>query len=130
MSRADFESNLPYSIRCRTALLAMPSRYPTPESAIEASPEPSRRSMTVSFHVGSPDYSSSAANNKHKQTNLALNIAETVINLHRPYYARALYDDVINPVKSRYAPSFLAVIERCSARIYHYAAGNPANVSR
>ncbi|KAJ0104372.1 hypothetical protein J7T55_011156 [Diaporthe amygdali] len=28
----------------------------------------------------------------NQQTNLALNISETVINLHRPYYAKALYD--------------------------------------
>src|SRR5690242_18285559 len=99
----------------------MPSRYPTPESAIEASPEPSRRSMTVSFHVRCPGPPCTAANDTHKQTNLALNISETVINLHRPYYARALYDDVLDPVKSRYAPSFLAVIERCSVRSHMFA---------
>ena len=29
-----------------------------------------------------------------KQTNLALNISETIINLHRPYYAKALYDEL------------------------------------
>ncbi|KAL4893492.1 hypothetical protein BDV59DRAFT_207607 [Aspergillus ambiguus] len=93
----EFERNLPFSLRCRAALLAMPSRYPQREAAIEASPEPSRRSMTISF----------------QQTNLALNISETIINLHRPYYARALYDDS-DGVKSVYASSFLTVIERCA----------------
>ncbi|KAI2816762.1 hypothetical protein CBS115989_6533 [Aspergillus niger] len=65
-------------------------------AAIEASPEPSPRSMTISF----------------QQSNLALNISETIINLHRPYYAKALYD-INERTKSIYAPSFLTVIERC-----------------
>lgn len=94
----EFERSLPFSIRCRAALLSMPSRYPQPQAAIEASPEPSRTSMAFSF----------------QQMNLALNISETIINLHRPYYARALYDDIKDPVKSVYAPSFLTVIERCA----------------
>ncbi|KAI9147388.1 hypothetical protein HJFPF1_12408 [Paramyrothecium foliicola] len=74
----EFERNIPYNLRSRAALLSMPSRYPRLEAAIEASPEPSRRSMTISF----------------QQMNLALNTCETIINLHRPYYAKALYDDV------------------------------------
>ncbi|RAK88204.1 hypothetical protein BO79DRAFT_237884 [Aspergillus costaricaensis CBS 115574] len=93
---ADFERNLPFSLRCRAAFLSMPSRYPHVQAAIEASPEPSRRSMTISF----------------QQINLALNISETIINLHRPYYAKALYD-INERTKSIYAPSFLTVIERC-----------------
>ncbi|OJJ02455.1 hypothetical protein ASPVEDRAFT_676961 [Aspergillus versicolor CBS 583.65] len=94
----EFERNLPFSLRCRTALLSMPSRYPQFEAAIAASPEPSRRSMTISF----------------QQSNLALNISETIINLHRPYYAKALYEEIDDRVKSVYAPSFLTVIERCA----------------
>ncbi|KAL5330096.1 hypothetical protein ACEPPN_003620 [Leptodophora sp. 'Broadleaf-Isolate-01'] len=93
-----FESSLPFSIRCRAALMAMPSRYPQAEAAIEASPEPSRSSMTISF----------------RQTNLALNVSETIINLHRPYYAKALYEQIDDRMKSAYASSFLAVIERCA----------------
>ncbi|GKZ81188.1 hypothetical protein AnigIFM56816_005700 [Aspergillus niger] len=93
---ADFERNLPFSLRCRAAFLSMPSRYPHVQAAIEASPEPSPRSMTISF----------------QQSNLALNISETIINLHRPYYAKALYD-INERTKSIYAPSFLTVIERC-----------------
>ncbi len=46
-----FEQNLPFSLRCRAALLAMPSRFPDPEVAIKMSPEPSRRAMAVSFQV-------------------------------------------------------------------------------
>ncbi|RDH28069.1 hypothetical protein BDQ94DRAFT_163103 [Aspergillus welwitschiae] len=94
---ADFERNLPFSLRCRAAFLSMPSRYPHVQAAIEASPEPSPRSMTISFQ---------------QQSNLALNISETIINLHRPYYAKALYD-INERTKSIYAPSFLTVIERC-----------------
>ncbi|KAL4939489.1 hypothetical protein BDV06DRAFT_198793 [Aspergillus oleicola] len=95
---SEFERNIPFSLRCRAALLAMPSRYPQFEAAIEASPEPSRRSMTISF----------------QQSNLALNISETIINLHRPYYAKSLYEDVDDRLKSVYAPSFMTVIERCT----------------
>ena len=51
-----------------------------------------------------------------QQSNLALNLCETVINLHRPYYAKALYDDTDATDKSIYAPSFYAVIERCAVR--------------
>jgi hypothetical protein len=47
----EFEHNLPFSLRCRAALMSMPSRYPQIETAIEASPEPSRRSMIISFQV-------------------------------------------------------------------------------
>lgn len=70
--------------------------------------------MTISFHVSPIQHLLIPATNVDQQTNLALNISETVINLHRPYYAKALYDDVDDPVKSKYAPSFLAVVERCS----------------
>ncbi|KAL4736407.1 hypothetical protein BDV11DRAFT_211264 [Aspergillus similis] len=94
----EFEHNLPFSLRCRAALLAMPSRYPQFEAAVEASPEPSRRSMTISF----------------QQSNLALNISETIINLHRPYYAKALYEEIDDRLRSVHAPSFLTVIERCA----------------
>ena len=50
-SSGAFESSLPFSIRCRAALMAMPSRYPQAEAAIKASPEPSRSAMTLSFRV-------------------------------------------------------------------------------
>ncbi|KAI8666838.1 Fungal-trans domain-containing protein [Fusarium keratoplasticum] len=93
---SEFEHNIPYSLRCRAALLATPSRYPQLETAISASPEPSRMSLTISF----------------QQTNLALNVSETIINLHRPYYARVLHD--ANHGESVYKPSFYIVIERCA----------------
>ncbi|KAI8667623.1 Fungal-trans domain-containing protein [Fusarium sp. Ph1] len=93
---SEFEHNIPYSLRCRAALLATPSRYPQLETAISASPEPSRMSLTISF----------------QQTNLALNVSETIINLHRPYYARVLHD--ADHGESVYKPSFYIVIERCA----------------
>ncbi|KAL6364654.1 hypothetical protein LRP88_00624 [Fusarium phalaenopsidis] len=93
---SEFEQNIPYSLRCRAALLATPSRYPQLETAISASPEPSRMSLTISF----------------QQTNLALNVSETIINLHRPYYARVLHD--ADHGESVYKPSFYIVIERCA----------------
>ncbi|VUC36500.1 unnamed protein product [Clonostachys rosea] len=92
----EFERNIPFTLRCRAALLAMPSQYPVAEAAINASPEPSRRSVTISF----------------QQSNFALNVSETVINLHRPYYAKALYE--VDRVESIYKTSFYTVIERCA----------------
>ncbi|KAI0886892.1 fungal-specific transcription factor domain-containing protein [Annulohypoxylon maeteangense] len=92
----EFEQNIPFSLRCRAALLATPSRYPQLSAAIEASPEPSRRSLAISF----------------QQTNLALNVSETIINLHRPYYAKALYE--VDSIESIYKSSFYTVIERCA----------------
>ncbi|XEV01060.1 hypothetical protein FSHL1_006347 [Fusarium sambucinum] len=92
---SEFEQSIPFSLRCRAALLATPSRYAQLEAAIKASPEPSRMALTISF----------------QQTNLALNVSETIINLHRPYYARALYD--ADHSESIYKPSFYTVIERC-----------------
>lgn len=50
-----------------------------------------------------------------QQTNLALNISETIINLHRPYYAKALYD--VDRVESIYKSSFYTVIERCGVNV-------------
>ncbi|KAF2014262.1 hypothetical protein BU24DRAFT_423267 [Aaosphaeria arxii CBS 175.79] len=94
----EFERSLPFSLRSRAAYLAMPSRYPQLAAAIEASPEPSLRSMAHSF----------------QQMNLAINISETFMNLHRPYYAKALYDEEGDGSRSIYAPSFLTVIERCA----------------
>ncbi|KAJ4263378.1 hypothetical protein NW762_006197 [Fusarium torreyae] len=92
---SEFEQSIPFSLRCRAALLATPSRYAQLEAAIEASPEPSRMALTISF----------------RQTNLALNVSETIINLHRPYYARALYD--ADHSESIYKASFYTVVERC-----------------
>ncbi|EEU39690.1 uncharacterized protein NECHADRAFT_82125 [Fusarium vanettenii 77-13-4] len=97
---SEFEHNIPYSLRCRAALLATPSRYPQLETAISASPEPSRMSLTISF----------------RQTNLALNVSETIINLHRPYYARVLHD--ADHGESVYKPSFYIVIERCAYHVF------------
>ncbi|KAJ8113234.1 hypothetical protein OPT61_g4591 [Boeremia exigua] len=71
-----FERNIPFALRSRTAYLSMPSQFSTTEEVLKASPEPSRTSVTVTF----------------QRMNLAFNISETFINLHRPYYAKVLYN--------------------------------------
>lgn len=60
-----------------------------------------------------------------QQTNLALNVSETIINLHRPYYAKALYD--VDSVESIYKPSFYTIIERCGVSIQR---NNPPSSSK
>lgn len=118
----DFEGSLPFYIRCRAALLSMPSRYPQFQEAIEASPEPSRRAITISFQVCSTYeaahllFKEGDRLNFVQQSNLALNICETIINLHRTYFAKALYDTKDDMIGSPYMPSFLTVIERCAVR--------------
>lgn len=94
----EFERDVPFHLRCRAAFLSMPSRYPETQGALEASPEPSRRSMGISF----------------QQTNLALNISETIVNLHRPYYAKTIYESPTANRSSTYAQSFMSVVERCA----------------
>lgn len=49
--RLSFEHEIPYRLRCRAAYVSMPSRYPDARDAVEASPEPSRRAMAMSFQV-------------------------------------------------------------------------------
>ncbi|WVR05530.1 hypothetical protein IAU60_002548 [Kwoniella sp. DSM 27419] len=93
----EFERHLPYHLRCRAALLAIPSAYSDPEQAIRDSPGVVRSNLTLTF----------------QQYTLAINISETILFLHRPYYARALHDQVQDPTKSQFGASYLAVVERC-----------------
>ena len=48
---------------------------------------------------------------------MALNICETIIWLHRPYYAKALYAENDSRQSSDYVASYLAVIERCAVSL-------------
>lgn len=52
-----------------------------------------------------------------QQNSLALNICETIIWLHRPYYAKALYVENDRREISMYGQSYLAVIERCAVSL-------------
>lgn len=72
--------------------------------------------MAISFQVSLPPLKGPFEANVIKQVSLALNISETIINLHRPYYAKHLYDDIDDSVASTYAPSYLSVVERCAVR--------------
>ncbi|OCF39133.1 hypothetical protein I317_07074 [Kwoniella heveanensis CBS 569] len=113
----EFERSIPYELRCRTALLALPSEYPDPEVAKEHSPEISRRNLKRTF----------------QQFTLALNISEHVLFLHRPYFVMAMHDQPMDPTRSVYGRSYLAVVERCSVMIQIVSAlyeAHPAVSSR
>ncbi|WVF70366.1 hypothetical protein IAT40_005156 [Kwoniella sp. CBS 6097] len=113
----EFERSIPYELRCRTALLALPSEYPDPEIAREHSPEISRRNLKRTF----------------QQFTLALNISEHVLFLHRPYFVMAMHDQPADPTRSVYGRSYLAVVERCSVIIQIVSAlyeAHPAVSSR
>lgn len=113
----EFERLVPFNLRSRTAYLAMPSRFPLHEDAIQASPAPSGGSLSITFQVHCPAIDHHSRANLSQRMNLAFNISETIINLHRPYYAKALYAEVDDHVRSVYASSFLTVVERCSVRL-------------
>ncbi|WRT69339.1 uncharacterized protein IL334_006323 [Kwoniella shivajii] len=94
---SDFERQIPYNFRCRAALLSMPSVYADPVGAIRESPPASQANLIINL----------------QQSTLAINLSETLLFLHRPYYAQALHDQSEEPTKSSFGPSFLAVVERC-----------------
>ncbi|KAL7422804.1 hypothetical protein Q5752_002100 [Cryptotrichosporon argae] len=96
-----FERTIPFELRCRTALVVLPSMYPDPEAAIANSPEVNRRNLHRTF----------------QQFQLSLNVSEAILFLQRPYFARALQDHPGDPTHSVYGASYLAVLERCNVMI-------------
>jgi hypothetical protein len=49
--RVTFERNIPYGLRCRAVLLALPSLYPDSETAIRESPELTRKDLRKTLQV-------------------------------------------------------------------------------
>ncbi|UOH84813.1 hypothetical protein LQV05_001627 [Cryptococcus neoformans] len=101
----DFEHQVPYHLRCRTALLALPSIYPDPTQAVRDSPEVSKRDLHRTF----------------QQFTLYVNISETLLFLHRPYFAKALHERLSDPTRSIYGQSYLSVVERCNYHSFNSA---------
>ncbi|GMK58669.1 hypothetical protein CspeluHIS016_0601110 [Cutaneotrichosporon spelunceum] len=95
-----FERHIPFRMRCRTALLALPSAYADAESATRDSP-PVSNELALTF----------------QQFTLALNVSEAILFLQRPYFVRALQEAPQDPTRSAYAKSYLAVVERCNVLI-------------
>ncbi|WWC60056.1 uncharacterized protein I303_102619 [Kwoniella dejecticola CBS 10117] len=95
----EFERNVPYELRSRPVLCALPSAYPAPESAIAASPPIDKRNLHLTF----------------QQFTIAMNISELIVFLMRPYFAQALHECPEDPTRSTYGQSYLAVVERCNA---------------
>jgi hypothetical protein len=46
-----FEKDVPYALRCRTALLSLPSMYPEAHNAIADSPEVDKRNLAATLQV-------------------------------------------------------------------------------
>jgi hypothetical protein len=49
-----------------------------------------------------------------QQFSLAMNISEMILYLHRPFFAKILYDRNSDPMRSPFALSYLTVVERCT----------------
>jgi hypothetical protein len=96
-----FERQIPFHLRCRTALIALPSVYADAESATRDSPEVARGNLHRTF----------------QQFTLALNVSETILFLQRPYFVKALQEAPQDPTRSAYGKSYLAVVERCNVLI-------------
>ncbi|ADV25110.1 hypothetical protein I305_05945 [Cryptococcus gattii E566] len=52
-----------------------------------------------------------------KQFTLYIQISETILFLHRPYFAKALHERLSDPTRSVYGQSYLSVVERCNCII-------------
>lgn len=98
-----FERQVPFELRCRVALMALPSVYPDPELAKQDSPEVTRRHLHRTLH----------------QYTIALNISEQILHLQRPYFVMAMHDQPVDPTRSIYGHSYLAVVERCNVSPDH-----------
>lgn len=58
--RCAFQRGIPYELRCRTALLALPSMYIDPGAAIADSPEINKRDLHLTLQVCALVHSSTA----------------------------------------------------------------------
>lgn len=109
---------MPFHLRCRSVLLALPSRYPDVESAMRDSPEVNKKNLQKTFQVREKFHPTPGPrSHENQQFTLALNISETILFLHRPYFAKALHERLQDPTRSLYGPSYLAVVERCNVSL-------------
>ncbi|OXG79806.1 hypothetical protein C345_05536 [Cryptococcus neoformans A2-102-5] len=96
-----FERSIPYYIRCRTALLALPSLYTDASKAEAESPALNKRDLRRTF----------------EQYSLAMMISESIVNLYRPYFMRALIECPGDPLRTVYGQAYLSVVERSNVII-------------
>ncbi|WVW79040.1 hypothetical protein I302_101003 [Kwoniella bestiolae CBS 10118] len=96
-----FESSIPFHLRCRTALVALPSLYSDASSAVAESPEVNKRDLRRTF----------------EQFSLSMIVSETIVNLYRPYFMRALIECPTDPLRTPYGQAYLSVVERSNVII-------------
>ncbi|ORY30771.1 hypothetical protein BCR39DRAFT_598252 [Naematelia encephala] len=95
------ESCIPFELRCRAAMRALPSKFPDTNMADAETPEMNKRDLKRTF----------------QQFHLALMISETIVNLFRPFFIRALTERPDDPIRSAYGQAVLSVLERCNVLI-------------
>nr|XP_019009006.1 uncharacterized protein I206_06694 [Kwoniella pini CBS 10737]OCF47787.1 hypothetical protein I206_06694 [Kwoniella pini CBS 10737] len=96
-----FERSIPFHLRCRTALLALPSLYSDAKVAEAESPEVNKRDLRRTF----------------EQFSLSMIVSETIVNLNRPYFMRALIECPSDPLRTMYGQAYLSVVERSNVII-------------
>jgi hypothetical protein len=99
--RCAFERRIPYDLRCRTALVSLPSAYPDARVAEAESPALNRRDLRRAF----------------EQHWLALIVSETIVNLNRPYFIKALVERPEAPTRTAHGQAFLSVLERSNVSL-------------
>jgi hypothetical protein len=99
--RCAFERRIPYDLRCRTALVSLPSAYPDARVAEAESPALNRRDLRRAF----------------EQHWLALIVSETIVNLNRPYFIKALVERPEDPTRTAHGQAFLSVLERSNVSL-------------
>jgi hypothetical protein len=100
-SRCAFERRIPFDLRCRTALVSLPSAYPDTHMAEAESPALNRRDLRRTF----------------EQHWLALIVSETIVNLYRPYFIKALVERPTDPTRTIHGQAFLSVLERSNVSL-------------
>jgi hypothetical protein len=103
--RCAFEYRIPFDLRCRTALVSLPSAYPDARLAEAESPPFNRRDLRRTF----------------EQHWLALIVSETIVNLNRPYFIKALVEKPDDPSRTSYGQAFLSVLERSNVSCCGFA---------
>jgi hypothetical protein len=106
---SDFEKGLPFPLRCRLALLSLPSIYANSESAFCDSPHVHRRDVHRTFQVSVPGL---LTNLTLQQCTMAPNVSEAFLFLHRPNFVKALREQMEDMTNSVYGQSFFSVMER------------------
>ncbi|RSH89705.1 hypothetical protein EHS25_002256 [Saitozyma podzolica] len=100
-----FEDTTPFRLRCRSAMRANITRYPTQEEADLASPEPQPDDMRLCF----------------QQHALAQGSCAAIFSILRPFFVAALSQNADNPIQTPYGQAYLVMLITLVENLYSLA---------